>query len=140
MLWDDDEIAVWFFPRDSIPSDLVAEAPQPTTWGTPMARWPASSCSPTKYFYNQSIIFDITLCGDWAGSAWTSTGTPGQGQSCASRTGHSTCEDFVRNSGASFDDACKSIEILLLNSPLISIPFADWEIVSVKIFQTKRQT
>ena len=86
MLWDDDEIAVWFFPRDSIPSDLVAEAPQPTTWGTPMARWPASSCSPTKYFYNQSIIFDITLCGDFAGDA-----------TVFAETCSGTCTDLVQD-------------------------------------------
>lgn len=107
VLWDDDGISVWFFPRGSIPSDLLAEAPQPTTWGTPMARWPASSCSPSKFFYNHSIIFDTTLCGDWAGGVWSSAGVTGQEQSCAARTGFSTCEDFVRNSGASFSDACE---------------------------------
>ncbi|EJD03859.1 glycoside hydrolase family 16 protein [Fomitiporia mediterranea MF3/22] len=121
MVWDDDQIAVYFFPRGSIPQDLLAEAPLPDTWGTPMARWPSSSCDMAKFFKNHSIIINTTLCGQWAGSVWGSTGVPGQESSCATRTGYSTCEDFVRNSGASFGQAY-------------------WEISSMKVYQTSRQS
>ncbi|KAK0196536.1 glycoside hydrolase family 16 protein [Armillaria mellea] len=116
MKWDDDGIQVYFWTPDSVPSDVEAGTPVPDRWGVPMANWPSSTCNSTKYFYDHSFIFDTTLCGDWAGSAWNSSGTPGQDQSCATRTGYSTCEAFVRASGASFDEAY-------------------WEIKSVKFYQ-----
>ncbi|KAI0666248.1 concanavalin A-like lectin/glucanase domain-containing protein [Trametes maxima] len=115
-LWDNDGIKTWFFPRGSIPSDLSNGAPQPTSWGTPMAAFPASSCDPFKYFYQHTAIFDTTLCGDWAGGVWGAAGVPGQDQSCAARTGVATCQDFVLNNGASFSEAY-------------------WEVKSVKIYQ-----
>ncbi|KAL5535619.1 hypothetical protein ACEPAF_3713 [Sanghuangporus sanghuang] len=121
MVWDDDEIAVYFFPQGSIPQDLTAEVPLPETWGTPMARWPATNCDLDTFFKNHSIIINTTLCGDWAGSVWTASGIPGQETSCAQRTGYSTCEDFVHNSGASFGKAY-------------------WEISSLKVYQTSRQS
>ncbi|CDO70917.1 Glycoside Hydrolase Family 16 protein [Trametes cinnabarina] len=115
-LWDDDGIKTWFFPRNSIPSDLANGAPQPDLWGNPMASFPASSCDPFKYFYQHTAIFDTTLCGDWAGGVWGAAGVPGQEQSCAARTNVQTCEDFVLNHGSSFTDAY-------------------WEVKSVKIYQ-----
>ncbi|KAK0239520.1 glycoside hydrolase family 16 protein [Armillaria nabsnona] len=116
MKWDDDGIEVYFWTSDSVPSDVDAGTPVPDGWGVPMANWPSSTCNSTQYFYDHSFIFDTTLCGDWAGTAWNSSGTPGQDQSCATRTGYSTCEAFVRASGASFDEAY-------------------WEIKSVKFYQ-----
>jgi len=116
MQWDDSGIAVYFFPRGSVPSDIGAESPDPSGWGTPMARWPATSCNPFQFFKQHSVIFDTTLCGDWAGSAWSSSGIPGQEQSCAQRTGFSTCQAFVQASGGSFSEAY-------------------WEVSSVKIYQ-----
>ncbi|KAI8983364.1 concanavalin A-like lectin/glucanase domain-containing protein [Trametes punicea] len=115
-LWDDDGIKTWFFPRSSIPSDLANGAPQPDSWGTPMASFPASSCDPFKYFYQHTAIFDTTLCGDWAGGVWSAAGVPGQDQSCAALTNVQSCEDFVLNNGASFSEAY-------------------WEVKSVKIYQ-----
>ncbi|KAF7362471.1 GH16 domain-containing protein [Mycena venus] len=117
MKWDSSGISVYFFGRASVPSDIDAGAPQPQTWGLPMAHWPASNCNPWQYFYTHVAIFDTTLCGDWAGSAWTASGPPGQEQSCATRTGFSTCEAFVQGSGASFADAY-------------------WEVKSVKFYNT----
>ncbi|KAF9056457.1 concanavalin A-like lectin/glucanase domain-containing protein [Panaeolus papilionaceus] len=118
MKWDSSGVAVYFFPRGSIPADITAEAPQPDSWGPAQARWPAASCDPFKYFNNHHAIFDTTLCGDWAGAVWNSAGIPGQEQSCAQRTGFSTCEDFVRNNGAAMANAW-------------------WEVVSVKIYQNQ---
>ena len=59
--WVDSGISVWFFPRNSIPSDLSAGAPQPDGWGTPMAHWPATNCNPSQFFSDHSAIFDTTL-------------------------------------------------------------------------------
>ncbi|KAL0063228.1 hypothetical protein AAF712_009830 [Marasmius tenuissimus] len=117
-LIDSDGIAVWFFPRGSIPGDIESEAPLPSTWGTPMARWDAGSCSPDRYFNRQAAIFTNTLCGDWAGGVWNNAGVPGQEQSCAQRTGFATCEEYVRNNGGGMSEAY-------------------WEVKSVKIYQRK---
>lgn len=117
MKWDTSGIAVYFFPRGSEPGDLTANVPQPDNWGNPQARWPSSGCDPFKYFNNHHGIFDTTLCGDWAGGVWGSAGIPGQEQSCAQRTGFSTCEAFVRANGGSMNEAY-------------------WEVKSVRLFQT----
>ncbi|KAI0793293.1 concanavalin A-like lectin/glucanase domain-containing protein [Abortiporus biennis] len=117
MKWDTTGISVYFFPRNSIPSDITSNAPQPSSWGTPMANWPASGCSPFEFFYTHSAIFDTTLCGDWASAVWSAAGVTGQEQSCAQRTGVATCEEFIRNNGADFAQAY-------------------WEVKSVKIYQT----
>ncbi|KAG6328376.1 hypothetical protein ID866_10714 [Astraeus odoratus] len=116
MLWQTSGIQVYFFPRGSIPSDITAGAPQPQTWSTPMANWPSTDCDMASHFYNHSVIFDTTLCGDWAGGVWTGTGVPGQTESCAQLTGYSSCSDFVVNSGASFAEAY-------------------WEVSSVQVYQ-----
>ena len=107
--WDNGGISIFFFPRNSIPNDITANAPNPDSWGKPMAFWPSSGCDPFKFFKKHSLIFDTTLCGDWASSAWTGSGIPGQEQSCAQRTGVSTCEEFIRNNGAAFNEACKCL-------------------------------
>ncbi|KAJ7022052.1 concanavalin A-like lectin/glucanase domain-containing protein [Mycena alexandri] len=121
MQWDSTGISVFFFGRGAIPGDITAQAPQPKSWGLPMAHWPASDCNPWKYFYEHVAIFDTTLCGDWAGSVWTGSGTPGQEQSCATRTGFSTCEAFVLASGGSFAQAyweVKSLKFYNTTAPL----------------------
>jgi len=119
MQWDTSGISVFFFPRSSIPADIQAEAPQPSTWGLAMARWPAIDCDPFKFFYDHVAIFDTTLCGDWAGDVWSSSGAPGQEQSCAARTGYATCQDYVQNDGSAFQEAyweIKSYKRYQLNS------------------------
>ncbi|KAI0307467.1 concanavalin A-like lectin/glucanase domain-containing protein [Multifurca ochricompacta] len=118
MRWDDSGVAIYFFARNSIPSDITAGAPVPEGWGTPSAFWPASSCNPFEFFQNHSAILDTTLCGDWASAVWTASGIPGQEQSCAQRTGVATCEQFVRQNGAALSDAY-------------------WEIKGVQIYQSK---
>ncbi|EPS99606.1 hypothetical protein FOMPIDRAFT_160972 [Fomitopsis schrenkii] len=118
MLWNDDGIKVWFFPRSSIPSDIASSAPQPSGWGTPLSFWPSTNCNMTTFFYDHQAIFDTTLCGQWAGNAWTSTSGTGQSESCAAMTGVSTCAEYVANHGDGFADAY-------------------WEVKSVKIYQEK---
>lgn len=56
MKWDEDGIAVYFFPRGDIPDDIEASTPQPNTWGRPDARWPASTCDPFKFFYDNMSV------------------------------------------------------------------------------------
>jgi len=116
MKWDTTGIAVYFFSRGSVPADISAGTPQPDSWGLAQARWPAASCAPFQFFNNHQAIFDTTLCGDWAGAVWGVAGIPGQEQSCAQRTGFSTCEAFVRANGSAMSEAY-------------------WEVQSVKIYQ-----
>ncbi|TCD65821.1 hypothetical protein EIP91_002171 [Steccherinum ochraceum] len=64
-------ISVWFFTRSSIPDALQGNAStiDPATLGTPVATWTADGCDVTEFFEPQSLIFDISLCGDYAGSS-----------------------------------------------------------------------
>ena len=140
MQWDDNGISVFFFPRNAIPDDITAKQPLPDTWGQPMAFWPTSTCSSFQFFNTHSLIFDTTLwyvfvsplagcwsvshakfdygSGDWASGVWGSSGITGQEQSCAQRTGFSTCEAFVQQTGSAFQDACTSS--LFLSSPIFA--------------------
>ncbi|KAF9072876.1 concanavalin A-like lectin/glucanase domain-containing protein [Rhodocollybia butyracea] len=109
-------IAVWFFERSAIPSDITAGTPLPGAWGTPFAWWSSPTCNISEFFGFQSTIFDTTLCGQLAGAVWSDSGSPGQAQSCATRTGVSDCVTFVQNNGAAMEEAY-------------------WEVNSVQIYQ-----
>lgn len=66
MEWTSDVISVWFFPRASIPADIAAGTPDPDTWDAPLAKFVASGCDFDSHFRDQSLVFDTTMCGDWA--------------------------------------------------------------------------
>ncbi|CUA68744.1 putative endo-1,3(4)-beta-glucanase ACLA_073210 [Rhizoctonia solani] len=119
MLWQSTGVSVFFFPRNSIPSDITSGAPQPSSWGTPSGNWPNTNCNPATYLKNHQIIFTSTICGDWAGSSgsWTAAGVGGQTDSCSASTGVSNCLDYIRNNGAAFTDAY-------------------WEVKSIKVYTT----
>ncbi|KAI0308543.1 concanavalin A-like lectin/glucanase domain-containing protein, partial [Amylostereum chailletii] len=92
----DTGIQVWFWPRNSphVPPEVRwgAEIIVPgVTWGTPAASFPLDQCKYDDHFDAHQIVFDLTFCGDWAGSAWASAGC-GQG----------TCEDFVNDNPKAF--------------------------------------
>ncbi|KAK4055351.1 hypothetical protein OIO90_003189 [Microbotryomycetes sp. JL221] len=70
----DTGISIWFFSRNDVPSDLdvatnSSAVPNPSSWGTPTAFYPSSSCDIQEFFQPQQLTFTITLCGDWAGNA-----------------------------------------------------------------------
>lgn len=52
------------------------------------------------------IVSYLVTSGDWASGVWNAAGIPGQEQSCAQRTGVSTCEAFVRANGGAMAEAC----------------------------------
>ncbi|KAF7134188.1 hypothetical protein CNMCM5793_005867 [Aspergillus hiratsukae] len=105
--WTSDGISIWFFGRGGIPGDISAGAPNPSGWGTPVAKFAAGSCDFEEHFREMQIIFDTTFCGAWAGAVW------GSG-SCASID--SSCEDYVANNPSAFAGAY-------------------WEINSLKVYQ-----
>ncbi|CEG68432.1 hypothetical protein CU097_005279 [Rhizopus azygosporus] len=91
-------IQVWFFPRNNIPSDISSGNPNPSAWPTPLASFPFQSGHCTiDYFNNLQIVFDLTFCGDWAGSVYGSSGCP------------SNCNDYVKNNPGAFSNAYWSV-------------------------------
>ncbi|KAE8148020.1 concanavalin A-like lectin/glucanase domain-containing protein [Aspergillus avenaceus] len=99
--WTDQKIDIWFFPRSGIPGDISSGNPNPSGWGTPVARF-QGACNINSHFKGLQIIFDTTFCGDWAGNVW------GQ-SSCASK---GTCRDFVANNPAEFKESYWSVNSL----------------------------
>ncbi|KAF8192188.1 glycoside hydrolase family 16 protein [Pholiota molesta] len=63
-------ISVWFFPRANVPSVISSNSSSidTSTLGVPVGNWPATTCSSSEFFSPQNLIFDITLCGDFAGA------------------------------------------------------------------------
>ncbi|KAF5380159.1 hypothetical protein D9615_006142 [Tricholomella constricta] len=64
-------IFIWFWSRPNIPlSILQATSASPidiSEWGPPSASFPSTTCNITQFFSPQNLVFDITLCGIWAG-------------------------------------------------------------------------
>ncbi|EPY52210.1 glycosyl hydrolase family 16 [Schizosaccharomyces cryophilus OY26] len=99
--WRSEGIRAWVFNRTHIPSDITSNNPQPHNWPTPLADFPNTKCNIDKLFSQQKIIFDLTFCGDWAGSnSYNAAGCP------------STCEDFVANHPGNFTEAYWDIRSL----------------------------
>lgn len=101
--WTSDAISIWFFPRDSVPEGVTGDNPDPSTWGTPSAKWAKDSCDIDGIFKDLNIIFDTTFCGDWAGNTWSSS-------SCASKA--PTCNDYVRDNPDAFTNAFWTVNAL----------------------------
>ncbi|KAH9963826.1 concanavalin A-like lectin/glucanase domain-containing protein [Russula dissimulans] len=110
-------IQVWFWQRGSpsIPPEIIQGPPQgqpfpSSDWGPPVADFPmlAGSCDYESHFNAQQITFDLTFCGDWAGSVWPQS-------SCASLA--DSCVDFVNNSPSSFTEAYWAINSLKVYTP-----------------------
>ncbi|KAI0673184.1 concanavalin A-like lectin/glucanase domain-containing protein [Trametes maxima] len=64
-------IFIWFWSRNNVPSSVssASDSIDPSSWGTPSASYPSSSCDISEFFTPQQLVLDITLCGDWAGVA-----------------------------------------------------------------------
>lgn len=93
-----DSINVWFFARSKVPSvlnDSSTTKLDTTTLGTPLASYDNKGCNITEFFLPQELIFDITLCGDFAGN-----------QMIFNETCQGNCYmDFVIGSPAGYNDA-----------------------------------
>jgi hypothetical protein len=61
MRWDTTGVSVYFWQPGAVPADVTAGKLFPDNWGLPMARWPAATCDPFKFFKGHSAIFDTTL-------------------------------------------------------------------------------
>lgn len=69
--WNTTGMFIWFFPRGSVPADLPTDTPNPDGWGLPTAAYPTSSCDSSQFVKPQTLILDITICGNFAGQAAT---------------------------------------------------------------------
>ncbi|KZT11783.1 glycoside hydrolase family 16 protein [Laetiporus sulphureus 93-53] len=90
-------ISIWFFNRSSIPSVLSGNASTINTGdlGTPVANWPSSNCTVQNFFEDQALVFDITLCGDFAGD-----------QTIFAETCSGVCyDDWVIGTPSNYDNA-----------------------------------
>ena len=97
--WTNSVIRVFFFPRQSIPSDIASESPNPdpSTWGQPIAAFSGSGCDLEKHFQNHKIVFNTTFCGAWAGASFDEVGE-------CKKTGM-TCVDYVKSHPEKYDEA-----------------------------------
>ncbi|PSN63503.1 hypothetical protein BS50DRAFT_458362, partial [Corynespora cassiicola Philippines] len=100
--WTDEAISIWFFPRGEIPEDALGDAPNPSGWGKPAAKF-QGGCDISNTFKENQLIFTSTFCGDWAGGVWESG-------SCASKA--PTCNDYVRDNPEAFANAHWTINAL----------------------------
>ncbi|GAA5867545.1 hypothetical protein JCM1840_002546 [Sporobolomyces johnsonii] len=107
MEWSSAGIKAWFFARDSIPSDITDQNPDPSSWTTPDMYVAASSCDPSTYFGPQTFVVNTNLCGTWPNGVWsTDNSYAGQSEgSCAATTGFATCEEYVQSRGEDFKHA-----------------------------------
>jgi hypothetical protein len=113
MEWSEKGISIFFFSHatnETMPKDLFSENPDPSTWGTPLARFAGDDCDFTKRFKDLKIVINTTFCGQWAGKVWQN--------GCAAKTKAATCEEYVENNPEAFSEAY-------------------WEIASLKWFEDK---
>ncbi|OCT52751.1 putative glycosidase C21B10.07 [Cladophialophora carrionii] len=93
--WTSEAISMWFFPRNSIPADISNGQPDPSNWGLPKGQF-TGGCDIDEHVKDQQLVFDVTFCGDWAGSVWSTDST-------CSALG-STCQAYVQNNPSAFQE------------------------------------
>ncbi|GJJ13315.1 hypothetical protein Clacol_007567 [Clathrus columnatus] len=76
MLWDTIGIRIWHFNRCNTPADLTAMAPNPVGWPVPTAFWSTATCPVNQFFQDHVIVINTSLCGDFAGSVYPTSGCP----------------------------------------------------------------
>jgi len=84
LLWDDSGIKAWFWQPGHLPSDILAQNPKPSSWGTPYAAFDFGSSCPSSHFHDLTMVINTNFCGDWAGGTFAHD-CPGKG-SCTSYT------------------------------------------------------
>ncbi|EGO03548.1 glycoside hydrolase family 16 protein [Serpula lacrymans var. lacrymans S7.3] len=74
-------VFIWFWSRPNVPESITqansTSSIDITSWGTPSASYFANTCNITEFFSPQNLVFDITLCGDWAGTGYAYNATCG---------------------------------------------------------------
>lgn len=80
-------IRVWFFPHDQVPNNLKSGSQEVDTgsWGQAAVDFPVTSCASS--FGKMSMVFDITLCGAWAGATYAQSGCTANFSACSAQVG-----------------------------------------------------
>jgi len=64
-------VFIWFWSRNNLPPSILQATSTSSIdiseWGPPSASYPACGCDIPRFFTAQQLVFDITLCGVWAG-------------------------------------------------------------------------
>ncbi|KAH9990988.1 concanavalin A-like lectin/glucanase domain-containing protein [Russula compacta] len=64
-------VFIWFWSRPNLPPSILQATSTSSIdiseWGPPSASYPAPACDISRFFTAQQLVFDITLCGHWAG-------------------------------------------------------------------------
>ncbi|KAI5289114.1 hypothetical protein KEM54_004389 [Ascosphaera aggregata] len=98
-VWTPKSVKIWSFPRGEVPKGdqgPLGSGPDPTTWGSTTVTF--EGCDFSHFLKKLHIVIDTTLCGDWAGDAWSYSG-------CQKKTNVETCSIFVREHPEAFKDA-----------------------------------
>ncbi|KAI9662447.1 MAG: hypothetical protein M1821_008614 [Bathelium mastoideum] len=114
--WLPNGFAIWFVPRSDRQrlKQIKSDTPDPSTWGKPLALFNFQpGCTMSSNFVDMKMIFDLTFCGDWAGS----TDQPGYGWLANNCNAKGSCPNFVNSQPHNFDKAF-------------------WTINSLKVFQS----
>ncbi|TFY82176.1 hypothetical protein EWM64_g1826 [Hericium alpestre] len=104
-------VQTWFWGQDdpSMPPEIRAGASsiEPGSgWGQPSASFPMDDCEYDSHFNAHQMVFDLTFCGDWAGSAFATSGC-----------GPGTCEDLVNDHPEEFKGAYWTINAVRVYTP-----------------------
>ncbi|KDQ61179.1 glycoside hydrolase family 16 protein [Jaapia argillacea MUCL 33604] len=80
------------------------------SWGFPEASFPigemGGGCGYEDHFDEHRMVFDLTFCGDWAGSVWPMSG-------CAA----GSCEDYVNDNPKAFANAYWEVNSVRVYTP-----------------------
>ncbi|KAF9485088.1 hypothetical protein BDN70DRAFT_871784 [Pholiota conissans] len=118
-------VYIWFWSRANIPKSISSSTSTSALasiddWGPPAASYPSgATCDIGKFFGAQSLVIDITLCGNWAGDpAIYSTQCSAQG------TTGKCYDDNVVGAGDKYNEAYFEIKYVRAysNSDLSSSP------------------
>ncbi|TFK53690.1 hypothetical protein OE88DRAFT_1655938 [Heliocybe sulcata] len=78
------------------------------SWGNPEAAFPTQddNCGYEQHFDAHQMVFDLTFCGDWAGSVWPQSGC-----------GAGSCVDYVNNNPQAFSNAYWEVNSVRVYTP-----------------------
>jgi len=96
--WSDSMIRVFFFTHNNVPQDLTSNNPNPSTWGRPYAAFQLGGNCPGSHFYDMTLVFDLTFCGDWAGTVFANQCTRAV-----------SCQSYVQMNPSYFADSYWSV-------------------------------
>jgi hypothetical protein len=96
--WTDQYIKTWFFPRNSIPTDITNGSPDPSGWGLPDANF-AGGCDIDSHFSLHQLVLNTDFCAPvWAGNpaVWAADAT------CSALA--PSCVEYVQLNPSAFED------------------------------------